>query len=225
MDQRRDQRDHEKHDHGQVVDVDSQGKGQRFGGQRVARDGGRLSAEQHPVEAPLPDERSLRRLVAGRGLARGVLPGMARFGRGVVLREDPLRLDQVVVDESDQAEQERQTDRPRGQIRIEPLQLADEEDFDCERGQRNQDGGCVKTNLPLHVVKSSVASELESRVLAVGRIAVPPASKTRSPSCLLDTPLPQRARPDRGRGGDREICHSSPPFARPWWPKARFAGH
>ena len=98
--------------------------------------------------------RTLCRAVAALGCQRRMFPGMARFRRGVVLREDPLRLDEVIIKEAHQAEQERQTDGTGGKVRIEPLQLANEQDLDGKRGQRNQDRGHVQTNLPLHVVTS-----------------------------------------------------------------------
>ena len=114
-----------------------------------------FAAEKHPIEARLPDVRALCRAVAALGCQPPVSsPSIARFRRGVVLREDPLRLDEVIIDEAHQAEQERETDRAGGKVRIEPLQLPDEEDLDGERGQRNQDRGHVQTNLPLHVVTS-----------------------------------------------------------------------
>src|SRR5208337_4676642 len=104
MDQGCDERDHQEHDHRQVVDVHAQGKAERLARQGIIGWAGEwLAAEQHPIEARLPDVRAVS-LMPAQGLAR-VLSEYAGLGLGMVLGPDPLGLEPVIIDETNQAEQ------------------------------------------------------------------------------------------------------------------------
>ncbi len=69
---------------------------------------------------------------------------------GVMRGEDPVRLDEEVIDEPDQAQDERQPDRRGGEIGVELAEYPDQDRLDDERRQRDQDGGHVKPDLPAH---------------------------------------------------------------------------
>ena len=127
VDQGRDERDHQEHDHGQVVDVDPERDRQvRSPGASDRRRPGASARRVRPSRSsrPRPAGRGVRPRPCRVRLAFALMGGGTGLGLGggvAVVREDALRLGEV-GDEADEAQQERQADRPGRHHRVEPAQ-------------------------------------------------------------------------------------------------------
>src|SRR5271157_1117343 len=142
---------------------------------------------------------------------------IARLGGGGMLGKDAAGLDEKVVEEPNGTEHEGKSNRAGRQIGVELLELPDEEHLDCERGQWNQDGGHVQSDLPVHEMTSLAEFRLSIRDTR------PAARALHAQKRPLHSfpPMFLSPRRDRFRGarGDCEIWQSPEPIARPWCPE------
>ena len=232
VDQGRDERDHQEHDDGQVVDVDGQRDRQAPGAScrpvptclrraRPSRSSPSRPAGRGGASAPWP-----RRLAAWSSCSCSSASGPS-CGDGVV-REDPLGLDEEVRDEPDQAEHERQADRAGGDVGVQPAEQADAQDLDRRTrpagGRRRRRKDPPASSCRPSLVKSMHVASWPSD--AFQRVRHAPGGARRPPSVRLKGAgrLPDRPRSGGRRRvarGDRGIWHTTPAFARPCRPLAR----